>query len=80
MADQRTSGNRGGRPSKGDRHVFMTRVPRAAADLVQQRAEELGVSYSEVIAHAVGEYVGVDVPLQPAKDLHQKELPIATSA
>ncbi|GAB3266959.1 hypothetical protein GCM10027425_33510 [Alteromonas gracilis] len=80
MTNQRSEGKRRGRPSKGDRHTFVTRVPRAAADIVQQRSEELGVSYGEIIAHAVGNYVGVDVPLPTAKDRDQEELPIATSA
>lgn len=64
-----------GRPSKGDRHTFMTRVPRAAADLIQEEAHRRGTSYSEYIAYVLATAHGVDMPEPTAStDYEQKEL------
>ena len=54
-----------GRKSKGDRHAFMTRIPREAADRLIAEAERLDVHYSDLIAHHVAQAYGLDVPLQP---------------
>lgn len=47
-----------GRPSKGDRDVMTTRLPRQLADLIRQRAEDNDLSYSEEIANAVAATFG----------------------
>lgn len=46
---------RGGRPSKGDRHVLTTRLPVADAEKLFAVADSLGQSASEYIANAVAE-------------------------
>ena len=46
---------RGGRPSKGDRHVLTTRLPIADAEKLFAIADHQGQSASEFIAHAVAE-------------------------
>lgn len=45
-----------GRPSKGDRHAFHVRIPRATADRVIAWADATGVSYSDVISNLVEEH------------------------
>lgn len=45
----------GGRPSKGDRHVFTTRVPIQDAEKVFAVADHQGRSASEFIAQAIAE-------------------------
>lgn len=69
--------SRGGRPSKGDRHTFVTRVPRAAADLVQAEADKLGLSYSEYIAYVLSTHHGIAVTL-PADG--QESLPLQNAS
>lgn len=68
-----------GRPSKGDRRQFVTRVPRAAADLVLAEAEARDLSYSEylaiVIALAHGVPAAMPDPLYPVA--RQGELSIS---
>lgn len=51
-----------------------------AATRLMEDADELDVSYSELIAHIVGQHYGVDVPLKPARDRGQKELALQESA
>ena len=63
-----------GRPSKGDRHTFVSRVPRAAADRVQAEAERLGLSYSEYIAHVL--CLHHNVPTQLPAPATQEALPL----
>ncbi|GAA1836162.1 hypothetical protein GCM10009795_096660 [Nocardioides hankookensis] len=63
-----------GRKSKGDRHAFMTRVPREAADRLIEEAESLGVPYSDLIAFHVATAYGCDMALQPRNDPKQGEL------
>ncbi len=46
---------RGGRPSKGDRHVLTTRLPVADAEKLFAVADGQGQSASEFIANAVAE-------------------------
>jgi hypothetical protein len=46
---------RGGRPSKGDRHVLTTRVPVQDAEKVFAIADREGRSASEFIAQAIAE-------------------------
>lgn len=47
----------GGRPSKGDRHDFKVRLPRAEADHVMDYAETTGQAYSDVIAGLVLKHI-----------------------
>ena len=71
-----------GRHSKGDRHAFMTRVPRDAADRVMETADRLGISYSEYIAYLISNGVGLDTPLPtPTKQTtKQEELPLQNAS
>jgi hypothetical protein len=53
---------RGGRPSKGERHVLTTRLPVADAEKLFAIADSLGQSASEFIANAVAEKLaGIDL-------------------
>lgn len=63
MSHRSSPTSRVGRPSKGDRHTFVTRVPRAAADRVQAEADKLGLSYSEYIAYVLSAAHGIQVDL-----------------
>lgn len=47
-----------GRPSKGDRHAMMTRLPRPVADRVMRLAAQLDLSYSDTLALLVD--IGLD--------------------
>lgn len=69
-----------GRPSKGDRHAFMTRIPRAAADRVQEDAQRLGISYSDYIAYLVANAVGVETSLPSTSQDRQEELPLQSAS
>ncbi len=69
-----------GRPSKGDRHTFVTRVPREAADLIQAEADRLGLYYGEYIAYVVSNAHGVSMQLPTKHDTEQTELPLGKSA
>lgn len=53
MAKQAGPKKRVGRPSKGDRHTFVTRVPQQDSLEVQAIAHQRGWSYSETIAELV---------------------------
>ena len=68
---------RGGRPSKGDRHVLTTRLPVADAEKLFAVADHQGQSASEFIAHAVAEKLaGIDM----TKLTGPEELPIGRIA
>lgn len=68
---------RGGRPSKGDRHVLTTRLPVADAEKLFAVADHQGQSASEFIAHAVAEKLAaIDI----ATVTGQGELPIGRIA
>ncbi|MDF9716460.1 hypothetical protein [Nocardioides sp. ChNu-99] len=69
-----------GRRSKGDRHAFMTRIPRAAADRVLEDAQRLGISYSDYIAYLVANAVGVETSLPVTPKERQEELPLQTAS
>lgn len=69
-----------GRPSKGDRHAFMTRIPRAAADRVLEDAQRLGISYSDYIAFLVANAVGVETDLPSNSRDRQQELPLQSAS
>lgn len=74
------SHSRGGRPSKGERHAFMSRVPINAAVQLMEEADELDVTYSELIAHIVGQRYGIEIQLNPARDRGQKEIALPETA
>lgn len=69
-----------GRPSKGQRHAFMSRMPMNVATRVMEEADELDVTYSDFIAHLVAARYGIDMPLTPARDADQKELLLPETA
>lgn len=62
-----------GRPSKGDRKVMYSRVPRPIAELVEAEAERLDLAYSDVIANALAVYYGLPL-VAPPKDENQMKL------
>lgn len=53
---------RGGRPSKGERHLFQSRVPLDVRDFVFAEATRLGVTYSDYIARLLVEHAGTEPP------------------
>ena len=68
---------RGGRPSKGDRHVLTTRLPVADAEKLFAVADDLGQSASEFIANAVAEKLA---NIDPSSIEGPEELPIAKAS
>ena len=52
----------GGRPSKGKRYPFMSRVPQDLAEVVMEEAEKRGLSYSDYIALVLAERHDVKLP------------------
>lgn len=52
-----------GRPSKGERHTFMTRVPELAGTRVQHEAATLGCYYTDYLAYVICRHVGL--PMDP---------------
>lgn len=72
---KRSSGT--GRPSKGDRHVFTTRVPMRDAEKLFAVADSLGKSASEFIAETMSEKLAtIDI----AAIKGQEELPITRAS
>ena len=71
----------GGRPSKGDRDMLVTRPARVIGDAVRARADEAGLTISEYIAtvlanvHALPEYAP-----KARTPSSQEELPLSRSA
>ena len=61
-----------GRPSKGDRHAFMTRIPRPEAQDVIDSADAAGVYYSDYIAALVA--VGLRHREELPAQMHTKEV------
>jgi hypothetical protein len=68
---------RGGRPSKGDRHVLTTRLPVADAEKLFAVADHQGQSASEFIADAVAEKLAA---IDMTTVTGQEELPIGRIA
>jgi hypothetical protein len=70
----------GGRPSKGDRDLLVTRPARPLGDVVRARADEAGLTISEyvavVLAHAHGmpEHAPATLGARP-----QTELPLKSA-
>jgi hypothetical protein len=71
----------GGRPSKGDRELFVTRVPKPVALVIRERAEELDLSYSEYLAGLLATALEMPqhAPSAP-KDRDQEELPLTRAS
>lgn len=65
-----------GRPSKGDRHAFMTRIPRETADALMAEAERLNVTYGDLIAYHVARSLGTSTKLPQFERLAQEALPL----
>ena len=61
-----------GRPSKGDRKVMYSRVPRVIAEKVEAEAERLDLAYSDVIANALARYFGLPPVATPPADNQMK--------
>jgi hypothetical protein len=77
-----SSGRRIGRPSKGDRDVFYTRMPRPVGDLIRTMSEETGVAISDIIAGLAARGLGMEqyAPALPdVFDEHQQELPLKSA-
>lgn len=55
----------GGRPSKGPRDLFVVRPTEAIGKLVRQEAEDLDLSYSELVARVLAEHYN----LPPTNDI-----------
>lgn len=70
----------GGRPSKGDRHLFATRIPVPVAEAVMEAAEALGLSYSEFLALLAAEAMGMPELAPHPRPVNQEELPLNKTA
>ena len=74
-------GGRGGRPSKGKRDQFVSRVPWELGDLVRERADAEQVTVSDYIAVVLAERVGrPDLAPGDHRMFNQQELPITDVA
>ncbi|BDZ44050.1 hypothetical protein GCM10025865_33490 (plasmid) [Paraoerskovia sediminicola] len=58
---------RPGRKSKGDRDQFITRTARPVGDVLRERAEAAGLTYSDYIANVLAAHVGLP-ELAPSAD------------
>lgn len=63
-----------GRPSKGDRDVFMTRPAREVGEIIRREAAAEGIPMSDYISRAVATYVGR--PDLAPKSSPREELPL----
>jgi len=74
-------GGRGGRPSKGKRDQFVSRVPWELGDLVREQADAEQVTVSDYIAVVLAERVGrPDLAPTSHHTYEQQELPISDVA
>lgn len=71
---------RRGRPSKGDRHAILAKLPRPLADVVIDEAQRRGISYGDMVVYLVACGLGYDVPEPGCVDDAQEELPVQQSA
>src|SRR4051812_30412363 len=69
---KRTAGP--GRPNKGAREAFMTRLPEALATELRNEADELDLSYSELIGNIVAARYGLPPVGQPRPSGDQDQL------
>lgn len=73
MARRRGSG---GRPSKGPRVPFMTRVPEPLGDAISDAADAAGLTLSDYIAGVLANAHGFPAPTSPND---QEELQLKTA-
>lgn len=71
---------RRGRPSKGDRHRFAPKVPRAAADVLMAEADRRGCTYGDLIAFIVCQHFGVEMAEPGLNRSREEQLPLPHSA
>lgn len=62
MSSMKRTVGRGGRPSKGRRHAFHSRVPEPLAALVMDAADDSDLSYSDYITIVLAEKHGYVLP------------------
>ena len=75
-----TSMARTGRPSKGDRDVLYTRVPRPVGDAIRALSDQTGMAISDVIAALAAKGLGMpEWAPQPPHPYDQQELPLKTA-
>ena len=71
---------RTGRPSKGDRDVLYTRVPRPVGDAIRGISEQTGMAISDVVAALAARGLGMsELAPQPPHPYDQQELPLKTA-
>jgi hypothetical protein len=69
-----------GRPSKGDRDVLYTRVPRPVGDAIRALSDQTGMAISDVIAALAAKSLGMpEMAPQPPHTFDQQELPLKTA-
>jgi len=75
-----TSMARTGRPSKGDRDVLYTRVPRPVGDAIRALSDQTGMAISDVVAALAAKGLGMpEWAPQPPHPYDQQELPLKTA-
>lgn len=67
-----------GRPSKGERHVIVTRPAKPVADVVMQQAAEHGMSISEYVAAVLANAHGMP-EFAPKAPYDQEVLPLKSA-
>ncbi len=72
-------GRKIGRPDKGDRDVLYTRVPREVGDAIRARAEETGMTISDVVAAFAADALGMSHLAPRPAPAEQEELPLKTA-
>lgn len=74
---------KGGRPSKGERHLFQSRVPVGLADTIMDESERLGMTFSDYIALVLAEKHDYPLPAHynsRRTDSVQEALPMKTAS
>ena len=71
--------SRGGRPSKGDRVVVVSRPHRVVHDRIRGDAEKLGISMSEYVSLVLANALDLD-QYAPALPHQDEELPLGRTA
>lgn len=87
LATTHGSGDRrrrkGGRPHKGKRHLFQTRVPQNLADIVMDQAAANGLNYSDYLASVIAKahnYPDPVVSRGGSDSSVQEEFPMQTAS
>jgi hypothetical protein len=70
----------GGRPSKGERDMLVSRMAKPLADEVRSRAEELDLTYSDYVASVLAEAHGMPQYAPKRHDRTQEELPLVKAS